>query len=165
MTPSALAASTPSTATAVVTPDPPAHLSDAAKKQWTSLYVKALGQAQRDSPDNERAQRTFALKSANQMLSVTPPTDAAGIAALQPWQVLLRSDRIVGGVRTRICVTTDGRKYSFPIDAPAAAEPATLESMTKAQLVAHAADVHGLVLDPSLKKEDLIAAVAEAATK
>jgi hypothetical protein len=120
MSPATLAAATPSTAPAVVTPDPPAHLSEAAKKQWTSLYVKALAQAQRDSPDNERAQRTAALKAANTMLAVTPPTDAAGIAALEPWQVLLRSDRVVKGVNTRVCVTVDGRKYSFPVeDAPA----------------------------------------------
>jgi hypothetical protein len=124
-------ASTTSTATAVVTPDPPAHLSDTAKQQWTQFYVKALAQAQRDSPDNERAQRTFALKAANQMLSVTPPTDAAGIAALDPWQVLLRSDRVVNGVKVRLCVTTDGRKYSFPIDASEAAPAAPVTAGTK----------------------------------
>jgi hypothetical protein len=115
MTP-ALTAQTPSTAPAVVTPDPPAHLSDTAKKQWTALYVKALAQAQRDNPDNERAQRTAALKAANQMLSVTPPKNAAEIAALEPWQVLLRSDRVEKAVNVRVCVTTDGQKYRFPID-------------------------------------------------
>ena len=158
MTPSATA--TASTATAVVTPNPPAHLSDTAKQQWTQLYVKALAQAPRDSPDNERAQRTFALKAANQMLAVTPPTDAAGIAALEPWQVLMRGDRVVNSVPTRVCVTTDGRKYSFPIVAPKSITLTTdLQSMTKADIVAHAAEVHGLTLDPTLTKPELIAAV------
>jgi len=144
MTPSATA--TASTATAVVTPNPPAHLSDTAKQQWTQLYVKALAQAQRDSP--------------NQMLAVTPPTDAAGIAALEPWQVLMRGDRVVNSVPTRVCVTTDGRKYSFPIVAPKSITLTTdLQSMTKADIVAHAAEVHGLTLDPTLTKPELIAAV------
>lgn len=114
-------ASTSKTAIAVVTPDPPAHLSDAAKQQWTNLYVKALAQAQRDNPDNERAQRTAALKAANQMLAVPAPKDADGITALEPWQVLLRSDRVEKGVNIRFCITTDGRKYRFPIDTPAPA--------------------------------------------
>lgn len=36
-----------------------------------------------------------------------------------------------------------------------------LEKMTKAEIVAHAAEVHTLELDPSKKKADLIAAIAK----
>lgn len=52
---------------------------------------------------------------------------------------------------------------SVPSATPAApVEPAPdLSKMTKAEIVAHAAEVHGLELDPSLKKDELIAAVEE----
>jgi hypothetical protein len=40
--------------------------------------------------------------------------------------------------------------------------PVDLDSMTKAELVEHAAGVHGLSLDPNLKKSDLIASIKEA---
>jgi hypothetical protein len=96
-------------------------MSDKAAKQWAAAYTKALAQARLDYPDNASAQRTAALKAANALLAVPAPTSAAEIAKLEEWQVLLREDRIVNGVSTRICVTADGRKFSFPI--PAAAEP------------------------------------------
>jgi hypothetical protein len=44
-------------------------------------------------------------------------------------------------------------------DAP---DEVDLDSMTKAALVAHAADVHDLELDPTAKKANLIAAITEA---
>ena len=116
----ASAATSSSTASAVVTPAPPSHLSAAAKQQWTALYAKAHAQAKIDYPENASAQRSAALKAANVLLAVPAPADAAGIANLEPHQVLLRSDRMVQGVMTRICVTTDGRKYSFPIPPPPA---------------------------------------------
>ncbi len=40
-----------------------------------------------------------------------------------------------------------------------------LEDMTKAELVAHAEEEHELVLAPSMKKEDMIAAIQDAAEK
>jgi|ERR1035437_440925 hypothetical protein len=115
--------STSKTASAVVTPAPPAHLSAAAKQEWTQRYIKAHAQARIDHPENPSAQRTVALKSANTLLSVPAPQSAADIEALEPWQVLLSSHRVVNGVRTLFCVTTDGRKYSFPVEStPAAPE-------------------------------------------
>jgi len=153
-------ASPSSMASAVVTPAPPANLSAAAKIVWSITYVKALAQAKLDHPDNPRAQSMVALKAANALLAVPPPTSAAEIDALEPWQVLQRGTRIINGALTAVCVTTDGRKYSFPVvDAPPAV-PVNLAAMTKAEIVAHAQDVHGLELDPNLKKEELIAAVA-----
>jgi hypothetical protein len=148
------------TAPAVVTPAPPAHLSETAQKQWTALYTKALAQAKLDYPDNPGAQRTAALRAANAILAVPAPTCAADIDKLEPWQVLLRSTRTVKGVQVSLCVTTDGRKYSFPI-----AAPVDLPAMNKAQLVTHALEVHGIELDPNLKKDEMIAAIAEKASK
>lgn len=152
------------TAPAVVTPAPPVHLPDAAQKQWTALYVKALTQAKLDYPDNPSAQRTAAIKAANTILAVPAPASAADIAKLEPWQVLLRSTRTVNGVQVQLCVTTDGRKYSFPVGPPAAA-PADLQAMNKAQLVTHALEVHGIELDPNLKKDEMIATIADKASK
>jgi hypothetical protein len=155
-------------APAVVTPAPPAHLSAAAKLQWKGLYLKALAQAQVDQPGNERAQRVIALKAANALLSVPAPKTAADIDALEPWQVLLRGTRQEKGEQVKFCVTTDGRKYKFPFEEPAqaaAAAPVDLTGMTKAQIVSHAAEVHGLTLDPAAKKEDLIAAVTAKAAQ
>jgi hypothetical protein len=40
--------------------------------------------------------------------------------------------------------------------------PVDLDAMTKAELVRHASDVHGLTLDPNAKKGDLIASIKEA---
>jgi len=44
-------------------------------------------------------------------------------------------------------------------DAPPAVD---LDAMTKAELVKHASDVHGLTLDSNLKRSDLIASIKEA---
>ena len=93
-------------------PEAPKHLSDAAAKQWQDTYAKALAQAKLDIPDNERAQRIAALKRANAMLAVPAPQSAADIDKLEDWQCMKRETR--DGVR--VCVTTDGRKYSFPVD-------------------------------------------------
>ncbi len=97
-------------------PDAPAHLSEKAAKQWQAAYAKAFTQAKIDNPDNERAQRVSALKAANAMLAITPPQSAADIDALDNWQFQLRETRTVDGVATRVCVTSDGRKYAFPVD-------------------------------------------------
>jgi hypothetical protein len=148
------------TASAVITPAPPAHLSDTAKKQWTANYIAAHAQARIDHPDNPGAQRTVALRSANTILKVPEPRSAADIEALEPWQVLLRSTRDIDGVKTLLCVTADGRKYSFPIKAPV-----DLQAMNKAQLVDHALEVHGLELDSNLKKDEMVAAIEKKAAK
>ena len=116
--------STSKTATAVVTPAAPAHLPAAAKKEWAERYAKAHAQARIDQPENPSAQRTAALKHANTLLSVPAPKSAAEIEALEPWQVLLRSYRVVNGMQTLHCVTMDGRKYSFPVEPPTPAAPA-----------------------------------------
>jgi len=151
------------TASAVVTPAAPVHLSVAAKTQWTAKYATAHAQAKIDHPDNPGAQRTAALRSANTVLKVPEPKSAADIEVLEPWQVLLRSTRNVNGIQTLVCVTTDGRKYSFPISSP---QPSVdLNAMSKWQLISHAFDVHGLELDSSLKKNEMIAAIAEKAAK
>ena|ERR1017187_5085769 len=102
--------------TKITAPDAPAHLSAKAAKAWQAQYLKAYAQAAIDSPDNLSAQRSAALKSANAMLAVPAPTSAADIDKLDGWQALLRETRIVKGVATSVCVTTDGRKYSFPVD-------------------------------------------------
>jgi hypothetical protein len=91
-------------------PAAPAYLSESAAKQWRDTYGKALDQAKIGSPDNERAQRVTATKAANAMLAVPAPQSAADILALAPWQTLKLETK--DGVVS--CVTTDGRKYSFP---------------------------------------------------
>ena len=151
-------------ATTAVVPNAPEHMSDRAGRQWQAAYTKALAQAKLDYPDNESAQRAVALKAANTLLAVPAPTSADEIAKLQEWQVLLREDRVIKDVLTRVCVTVDGRKYAFPIPS-AASDPVDLSKMTKDQLVALAAEVHDLTLDSSSNKADLITVITAAATK
>lgn len=106
-------------------PAPPAHMSESAAAQWTATYSKALKQAQNDLPGKESAQRAAALKAANALLAVPAPTSAAEIDKLEPWQVLVRETRTIKGVVKRVCVTTDGRKHSFPVEAAKPAKAAT----------------------------------------
>lgn len=97
-------------------PDAPAHLDTKASKQWQSAYAKALDQAKLDYPEDASAQRRAATKAANALLAVTAPTSAKEIDALADWQVLTRDTRTAAdGSQTRVCVTADGRKYSFPV--------------------------------------------------
>jgi hypothetical protein len=140
-------------------PAPPAFLSAKTANVWRTSYAAALAQAKVDLPGNERAQRIAALKAANKLFSVPAPTSAADVDKLEPWQKLKDVTVVIDGVATRVCVTSDGRKYSFAIDAATDSTP-NLQAMNKAEIVAHALDVHGLTLDPGLKKDDLIAAVA-----
>ena len=108
----------PTDTTAKVTaPSAPAHLSDKAAKAWQATYIKAFTQAKLDTPDNTSAQNAAALKAANAMLAVPPPTSAAEIDKLEDWQIILRETRVVKDGQVRVCVTSDGRKYSFPIPA------------------------------------------------
>jgi hypothetical protein len=92
-------------------PAPPAHLPEAIATKWKTLYVKALAQAKIDAPDNPRLQRIAALKAANTLLTVPAPKSAADIDALESWQAIKRYD--LNG--NRVCITADGRKYTFPI--------------------------------------------------
>lgn len=140
-------------------PAPPPHLSAKAAKQWTKLYTDALAQAKISSPDNERAQRMSALKAANALLAVPAPASAADVDKLDEWQKLLDETRLIKGVHTRVCVTSDGRKYAFAIE-PASNKDPDLKAMNKGTIVAHALEVHDLELDPKLTKDELIAAVA-----
>ena len=148
-------------------PSAPEHMSDKAAKQWAAAYAKAFTQAKLDYPGNEAHQRTVALKAANALLTVPAPTSADEIATLQEWQVMLREDRIVKNVLTRVCVTTDGRKYAFPVNS-AVPQSIDLSKLTKEQLIAHAAEVRDLTLGAASTKADLIAAIqnqAAATTK
>lgn len=101
-------------------PEAPKHFPDSVKAQWQKKYSNALAQAKLDSPDNERAQRVAALKAANSMLAVPAPKSAADIDALEEWQVMRGTRRTVDG--NRVCITSDGRKYGFPVPPPAAAK-------------------------------------------
>ena len=98
-------------------PAAPDHLSPAYQKKWQATYTARLEQAKIDSPDNDSAQRSAALKAANALLAVSAPTSAAEIDKLDEWQVIDRKTIVVKGVSTRVCVTADGRKYSFEIPA------------------------------------------------
>jgi hypothetical protein len=104
-------------ATAINAPTAPDHLSPAYQKKWLATYSARLTQAKVDFPDNESAQRTTALKAANALLAVPAPTSAAEIDKLDEWQVIDRKTIVVKGISTRVCVTADGRKYSFEIPA------------------------------------------------
>jgi len=143
------------------TPAAPTHLPAEIQKKWQGEYEKALAAAQNDSPTDTKAQHRAALKAANRLLAVAAPKSAAEIDALESWQVLKRETRR----GNRVCVTADGRKYSFPV--PAAAEPAApeaveLSSLTKAQLVDYAKENHDLQLNATDSKDKLIAAIEEA---
>jgi hypothetical protein len=147
----------------------PTYLPGAAAAQWRGAYEKAFAQAKIDHPNNPSAQRATALKAANARLAVNPPTSATDIDKLEPWQVLVRETRNVKGQQMRICVTTDGRKYSFPVQAAPLATQASIDlgSLSKADLVDHASSVHGLALGASLTKAEMIDAInahVEAAT-
>lgn len=106
-------------------PPAPAHLSDKAQEKWTATYKSAMEAAKRDTTD-ERAQRIAALKTANAIQAVKPPTSAAEIDALEDWQVVRRETKPVKlpgqkqETMCSVCVTIDGRKYIFPA-APAPA--------------------------------------------
>lgn len=140
-------------------PAPPPFLNAKKAAEWTSSYKAALVQAKIDSPNNERTQRIAALKAANKMFTIAAPQNTADADKLEPWQKLKDETKVIDGVPTRVLVTSDGRKYTFDLGNAAPAAP-DLQAMTKAEIVAHAADVHGLALDPTLKKDELIAAVA-----
>jgi membrane-bound lytic murein transglycosylase B len=100
-----------------MTPSAPACMSSKAQKQWQAAYEKALAQAKLDSPDNPSAQNAAALKAANALLAVPAPTCHADIDKLEDWQKILDETRVIKSVPHRVCVTTDGRKYAFPIPA------------------------------------------------
>ncbi|HEX4039069.1 MAG TPA: hypothetical protein VHX37_13495 [Acidobacteriaceae bacterium] len=107
------------TTTATQTPAPPANFPPEIQEKWTDLHNKAFAQAMQDNGNNERNARIAAVKAANTLHRVTPPTSAAEIDDLYDWQVIRRETKTIKGVATRLCVTIDGRKYAFPVDAPA----------------------------------------------
>jgi hypothetical protein len=90
---------------------PPSHLSSKAQKAWSKTYQSTLASAANDFPNDVSRQRQAALKAANQMLAVPPPTSATDINNLEDWQIILKGTRD-GNV---FCVTADGKKYSFPV--------------------------------------------------
>ncbi len=105
-------------APAAWSPEAPAYLSNKGKKQWLAKFAEALVEAKRNHPENVGAQNAAALKAANSMLAVPAPTSAADIAALDDHHKMLDEVRVdKNGVSNRHCVTSDGRKYSFPVDA------------------------------------------------
>lgn len=99
----------------------PAHLPEHVQRKWTDLHRKAFAQAKIDHPGNESAQRTVALKAANALLAVPAPASASDIDKLEEWQVQKRETKTVNGKAHRVCVTSDGRKYSHPVTANATA--------------------------------------------
>ena len=114
----------------------PKYLDTAAKLQWEKLYSAELARAKVNYPNNEQAQHTSALKAANAMLTVAAPESAKEIDALQPWQVVKREDRVIGGKPHRVAVTIDGRKHVHPVEAknvkpPAAPKDANKQDKTK----------------------------------
>ena len=115
-----------SKAPVVEIPDAPQHLSSAAKREWRERYAKAHAQARVDHPENLNAQRAAANKAANAMLAVPAPASAEEIDKLEDWQVLKRETRSQkNGGATRVCVTSDGKKYAHPVvEAPSAPEGA-----------------------------------------
>lgn len=95
-------------------PAAPAHLPKPIREKWTAAYQAALENAARNTPGNERAQRIAALKAANAIQSVKPPTSLLEVDALEAWQFIRRETKEVQGVLSRVCVTIDGQKYIFP---------------------------------------------------
>jgi hypothetical protein len=106
----------------VSAPDAPKYLDAKTKRKWQDAWLKAFDAAQRDYPDNEPAQRTAATKEANKLLAVPAPESAEEIDALESHQVIKRERRTIEDVEHAVCVTSDGRKYQFPVKAKKATE-------------------------------------------
>jgi hypothetical protein len=106
----------------VSAPDAPKYLDAKTKKKWQDAWMKGFESAQRDYPDNEPAQRTAATKEANKLLAVPAPESAEEIDALESHQVIKRERRTIEDVEHAVCVTSDGRKYQFPVKAKKATE-------------------------------------------
>lgn len=114
-------------------PAAPKHLPEDVQKQWQTEYEKALGAAKNDTTD-VKAQQRAATKAANRLLSVPEPKSAADIDKLEEWQVLKRETRSQKvGPQLRVCVTADGRKYSFPIEEPKPAKASKAASQPASQ--------------------------------
>lgn len=99
-------------------PTPPSYLPDDVQDQWKKTYSAALTQAKRDYPNSTNQQRSVAMKAANALLVVPAPNSADDIDKLQEWQVLPGTRQTIdqkAGGQMRVCVTTDGQKYSFPV--------------------------------------------------
>lgn len=67
------------------------------------------------------------------------------------------------GTVTEVEVKTVVVKKQPPVEMQA--PPVDLQKLSKEDLVAHAQEVHGLSLDPRLKKDEMIEAIEEAAGK
>jgi hypothetical protein len=149
--------------TTVNIPEVPSGLPAAIVKRWKDTYEQAHRESQNDEPEQPSLWAQVALRAANKTLKVRDPETREEAMKLEDWQIAFRGEKkTVAGTVLNV-VTRDGKKFSFPV--PEGAQKSgggiTLDSMTKPQLVAHAAEVHALELDPSLKKEDMIAKIQD----
>ena len=94
-------------------PEAPKCLPAKQQDEWKKSYEKAFRQALRDYPENDTQQRQFAMREANRLLSVPEPKSHEEASALPAHQVMLREE-VEGELRI---VTTDGKKYAFPVPA------------------------------------------------
>jgi hypothetical protein len=119
-------------------PDAPGLLPAGLQKKWRAAYAAAFKEAQNDFPEDAIQQRQTALREANRLLRVTPPTDYKSAMDLPDYLIHSSVDRDGKAVSSRQIdekkgelklVTIDGKKYRFPAPASAvkaaAAEPPT----------------------------------------
>lgn len=93
----------------------PAHLPESVQKKLHDKYNEAKKAAAVNYPDDESTQHIVATKEAHKLLAVKAPESAADIDKLEEHQVLQRGTRVIKGSEHRVCVTADGKKYSFPV--------------------------------------------------
>jgi hypothetical protein len=142
-------------------PGAPAGLPAAVESRWKQAYAQAFKEAKVDEPEQPNAWPQLAYRAANKSIRVPDPESFSDACKLEDWQVIHRAEKIEKGVNVLKVVTRDGRKFSFPVVRAAATSGNPLASMTKAELVQHAANIHKIELDPGLKKEDMIAKIEE----
>jgi hypothetical protein len=119
-----------------------------------SFTVKALPLQAQSAPDWIVNTPLFALAEKDGDIFVVPVPGARVVAG--------SPDYIQGQTGAPIDEQTNQSNQQAPVTQTNPVEPADLSGMTKAQLVEHAAEVHGLELNPAASKSDLIAAVTDA---
>ena len=88
--------------------------------RWTVAYARAFKQAEQNHPGDETEQRAVATREANRLFAVDEPENYEQAMAIESWKVLHREP--FGNVLK--VVTIDGKKYAFPLPAPAEQEKA-----------------------------------------
>jgi hypothetical protein len=86
--------------------------------RWETAYARAFKQAEVNHPGDETEQRAVAAREANRLFAVDEPENYEQAMSIEEWKCLHREPF---GKELRL-VTIDGKKYRFPLPAPAEQE-------------------------------------------